>query len=107
MDNERDRDDLDRAGSPTDEEARGFEDEDFEEADDVEDQNVDDEFDPNEEPTKEVGSEGGSPGDTVATRRQGEQVRGSEKSETWSPEQDESKTVERVGDEGQPRRRNP
>lgn len=106
---ERDRDELDRTDSPADDEARGLEDDDFEDADDSEEEDLEDEeqYDADERLTGEVGSEGGSPGETVVTRRRGEQVRGSESSETWSPEQDETSTVERVGDEGQPRKRNP
>jgi len=99
------RDELDR-DQQDDEDARGFEDDDFEEGDeeDVEDE---DDFDANERATGEVGSEGGSPGEKVFTRQRGQQVGGSEATETWNPEQDEVKSVERVGDEGAPRKRNP
>ena len=64
-------------------------------------------YDANERVTQEVGSEGGSPGETVETRRPGEAVTGSEAGETWNPEQDETRNVERVGEEGQPLKRNP
>ena len=89
-----------------DEDTRGFDDEDLEEGDedDLEDE---EEYDADERLTGEVGSEGGSPGETVVTRRRGENIRGSEAGETWSPEQDQSRTVERVGEEGAPKKRNP
>ena len=64
-------------------------------------------YDANEGVTGEVGSEGGSPGETVVVRRRGERVSGSEAGETWSPEQDEATTVDRVGEEGAPKKRNP
>ena len=101
---ERDRDELDR--NRDDEDTRGLEDEDLEEGDE-EDLEDEEEYDADERITGEVGSEGGSPGETVATRKRGEQVRGSEADETWKPEQDEVKTVKRVGDEGAPVKRNP
>ena len=89
-----------------DEDTRGLEDDDFEEGDE---EDIDDEeqFDADERVTREVGSEGGSPGDTVVTRRRGEGVGGSEAGETWSPEQDATRTVERVGEDNAPKRRNP
>jgi hypothetical protein len=90
-----------------DEDTRGFEDEqDLDEGDegDLEDE---EEYDADERLTGEVGSEGGSPGETVVTRRRGETIGGSEAGETWSPEQDDTKTVERVGEEGAPKKRNP
>jgi hypothetical protein len=100
------RDDLDRDAPGADDETRGLEDDDLEEADedDLEDEEQDD---ADERLTGEVGSEGGSPGETVVTRRTAERVGGSEAGETWSPEQDETKNVERVGDDGQPLKRNP
>jgi hypothetical protein len=100
---ERDSDELD----PADDDARGFEDEDDLEEGDEEDLEDEDQYEADEGLTGEVGSEGGSPGETVITRRRGEQVRGSEAGETWNPEQDDTKTVERVGEQGQPRKRNP
>ena len=98
--------DLDRERSNVDEDTRGFEDEELEDTDesDLEDE---EQYEADERLTGEVGSEGGSPGETVVTRRRGEQIKGSEASETWSPEEDKTRSVERVGDEGQPRKRNP
>jgi len=90
-----------------DEDTRGFEDEDFDEEGDEEDVEDEEHYDANERLTGEVGSEGGSPGETVVTRQRGERVGGSEAGETWSPEQDATKTVERVGEENAPKRRNP
>lgn len=100
------RDDLESDPPGTNEETRGLADDEFEDSDeeDVEDE---EQYDANERLTGEVGSEGGSPGETVVTRRRGEAVRGSEAGETWNPEQDETRTVERVGDEGAPKKRNP
>jgi hypothetical protein len=100
------RDDLESNAPDTDEEARGLADDEFEDSDeeDVEDE---EQFEANERLTGEVGSEGGSPGETVVTQRRGEAVRGSEAGETWSPEQNETRNVERVGEEGAPKRRNP
>jgi hypothetical protein len=108
MPNDPDRDELDRTKSPADEE-RGLEDDDFEDLDESEEEDLEDEeqYDADERLTGEVGSEGGSPGETVVTRRRGERIKGSEATETWSPEQDKSRTVERVGEEGQPKKRNP
>jgi hypothetical protein len=100
------RDDLNRDAPPSDEDTRGFGDEDFENSDE-EDLEDEEQYDADERLTGEVGSEGGSPGETVVTRRRGEAVGGSEAGETWNPEQDETKTVERVGEEGAPKRRNP
>ena len=72
---ERDRDELD--GNPqSDEETRGLEDDDFEEGDEEDSEDLDD-----EELTGEVGSEGGSPGDSTTTRRPAEQIRGGEAGE--------------------------
>jgi hypothetical protein len=103
---DQERDDLDR-DLPGDEEGmRGFEDEDAENTDE-EDLEDEEQYDADERPTGEVGSEGGSPGETVVTRRRKEQVKGSEAGETWNPEQTETETVDTVGDEGQPRKRNP
>jgi hypothetical protein len=85
---------------------RGIADEAFEAAGD-EDLEDDEQYDANERLTGEVGSEGGSPGETVVTRRRGQVAHGSEAGETWNPEQDETRNVERVGDEGAPRKRNP
>jgi hypothetical protein len=103
---ERDRDELDR--NEEDDETRGLADDEFEENEgDEEDLEDEEEYDANERITGEVGSEGGSPGDTVVTRRRGEQMRGSEATETTNPEQDDVKTLERVGEDGAPRRRNP
>lgn len=102
---ERDRDELDR--NPLgDEETRGFEDEDSEDTDE-EDLEDEEQSDADEQLTGEVGSEGGSPGETVVTRRRGEQVRGSESGETWNPGEDDVRSVDRVGEEGAPRKRNP
>jgi hypothetical protein len=101
----KERDELDR-DPEADEETRGLEDDDFEEGDEADDVE-DDELDADERLTGEVGSEGGSPGETVVTRRRGERVRGSEAGETWNPEQDRTRSVERLGEEGQPRKRNP
>ncbi len=89
-----------------DEDTRGLEDDDFEEGDE-EDLEDEEQYDADERLTGEVGSEGGSPGETVATRRRGERVGGSEAGETWSPEQDDTKVVERVGENNAPRKRNP
>jgi hypothetical protein len=100
---ERDADDLDR----TDEETRGMEDDDDFEEGDEEDLEDEEQYEADEGLTGEVGSEGGSPGETVVTRRRGEQVRGSEAGETWNPGQEKTKAVERVGEQGQPRKRNP
>jgi hypothetical protein len=100
------RDDLNRDAPPSDEDTRGLGDEDFEDSDE-EDLEDEEQYDADERLTGEVGSEGGSPGETVVTRRRGEAVRGSEAGETWNPEQDDTKTVERVGEEGAPKRRNP
>jgi hypothetical protein len=104
---ENERDDLDRKAPPADEEERGFEEDDDVEDTDEEDLEDEEQYEANERVTGEVGSEGGSPGETVVTRRRGERVKGSEATETWKPEQDETKTVERVGEEGQPLKRNP
>jgi hypothetical protein len=103
---DQERDDLDRDAPVVNEDPRGLEDDEFEEADkeDLEDEEHDD---ADERLTGEVGSEGGSPGETVVTRRRVERVGGSEAGETWSPEQDDTKHVRRVGEEGQPRKRNP
>ena len=98
-------DELDR-DPQADEETRGLEDDDFEEGDEADDL-YDDELDADARLTEEAGSEGGSPGETVVTRRRGERVGGSEAGETWSPEQDRTRSVERLGEEGQPRKRNP
>jgi hypothetical protein len=64
-------------------------------------------YDANERLTGEVGSEGGSPGETVVSRRRGEAVGGSEAGETWNPEQDDTSNVDRVGEDGAPKKRNP
>jgi hypothetical protein len=106
---DQERDDLDRDLPGADEEARGLEDDDFDADDEGDEDDLEDEeqFDADERLTGEVGSEGGSPGETVVTRKRGEQITGSEAGETWSPEQDDTRTVERVGDEDQPRKRNP
>ena len=103
---DQERDDLDRDAPGAVDETRGLEDEDLDEADDeaLEDE---EEYDADERLTGEVGSEGGSPGETVVTRRRSEPVRGSEAGETWSPEHDDATSVDRVGEEGQPRKRNP
>ena len=102
-------DDLDRDLPGVDEETRGLEDDDFEADEEGDEEDLEDEeqFDASERLTGEVGSEGGSPGETVVTRRRGPGVGGSEAAETWNPEQDETRTVERVGEQGQPRKRNP
>ena len=68
MANERDRDDLDRTPPDADEEVRGRQDEEFEDVDEGDEEDLDDEFS-DVRPTGEVGSEGGSPGDRVKTRR--------------------------------------
>jgi len=100
------RPDLDREDN---EDVRGFEDEDFDAEDEGDEADLEDEeqYDADERLTGEVGSEGGSPGEKVFTRRRGEQVRGSEATETWAHDQDRSTTLERTGAEGQPKRRNP
>jgi hypothetical protein len=74
---------------------------------DQEDLKDEEQYDADEDVTGEVGSEGGSPGETVVTRRRGDGVRGSEAGETWSPEQDDTGTVDRVGEDGAPKRRSP
>ena len=106
---EREPDELDRTKSQPDKGARGLEDDDFDAEDEGDEEDIEDEeqYDADERLTGEVGGEGGSPGETVVTRRRGEQVRGSESSETWKPGEDDTKTVERVGEEGQPKKRNP
>jgi hypothetical protein len=99
------REDLDREDPLADEDVRGREDEDFES--DEEDLEDEEELDADERLTGEVGSEGGSPGETVATRRRREHIRGSEAGETWSPDETRSRNIERVGEQGQPRKRTP
>jgi hypothetical protein len=66
-----DRDDLDRDLPLGDEGARGIGDEELEDADDSDEADLDDEdeFAEDEHPTGEVGSEGGSPGNTETVRK--------------------------------------
>lgn len=64
-------------------------------------------YDADENVTGEVGSEGGSPGETVVTRRRAETPRGSEATETVRSDKDRTETIDRVGDENQPLKRNP
>lgn len=104
---DQERDDLDRDAPADGEDVRGSEDDEFEEEGDEDDLEDEEQYDADERLTGEVGSEGGSPGETVVTRRPSEQVRGSEAGETWSPSQDETKAVERVGEDGAPKKRNP
>jgi hypothetical protein len=106
---DQERDDLDPNAPDADEDAVGLEDDDFDADDEGDEDDLEDEdqFDADERLTGEVGSEGGSPGETVTTRRRGEQVTGSEAGQTWNPEQDETRSVERVGEENAPRKRNP
>lgn len=46
------------------------------------------------EPTQDVGSEGGSPGDVEIARRRGHSV-GTEATETWRPWNDDETTIAR------------
>lgn len=102
--------DLDR-DEPDADEGRGIagDEEEFEqdEGEDLEDD--EEQYDSDERVTGEVGSEGGSPGETVTTRRKttGTAARGSEATTTWNPEGTESETVDKVGEDGPPRKRNP
>lgn len=64
-------------------------------------------YEANETVTGEVGSEGGSPGETVRTRERVERPRGSEATETLAPDARRVDTVERVDEDGRPVRRTP
>jgi hypothetical protein len=87
MANDENRDDLDRKTPAAEDETRGFGDDEFEDTDEGDEEDLEDEetFDETERITGEVGSEGGSPGDRVTTRRPNEVTRGSEATETGRP----------------------
>ena len=106
---DQERDDLDPEAGGADDEVRGLEDDDLDADLEGDEEDLDDEeqYDADERLTGEVGSEGGSPGETVVTRRRGQAVGGSEAGETWSPEQDDTSAVHRVGEEDAPKKRNP
>jgi hypothetical protein len=88
MANDENRDDLDRNAPTSEDEVRGSNDDEFEDADEGDEEDLEDEdtFDETERITGEVGSEGGSPGDRVTTRRPSEVTRGSEATETTGEE---------------------
>ncbi len=62
--------DLDRDEPDTGEDVRGIGDEDFDEEEDAEDLEDDEQLEADERLTGEIGSEGGSPGEAVRTRRE-------------------------------------
>lgn len=65
-------------------------------------------YDADEQLTGEVGSEGGSPGETVVVRSGAKRVaRGSEATETAPRDRGNSETAARLGEQGQPLKRNP
>jgi hypothetical protein len=78
MANDPNRDDLERDQPDQAENVRGMEDEDFEEAEDDGDLEDEDELEENIRNTGEVGSEGGSPGNTVRSRRPNAEIEGDE-----------------------------
>ncbi len=81
-----------------------------EEGDELEgDDELDDDVEgADDEPTGEIGSEGGSPGDSVGvTRSRVGSTRGSEATETWSPDQDDTTATPRTDDTDRSRRRTP
>jgi hypothetical protein len=84
MANDQNRDDLDRNPKNVEDEVRGSDEDEFDDTDEGDEEDLEDEdtFDETERITGEVGSEGGSPGDRVKTRRPGEVTRGSEATET-------------------------
>ena len=112
MAKERDRDELDRDAPRTEDDPRGLqEDDELEDIEETDEENLGDEeqYDADEQLTGEVGSEGGSPGETVRTRSRaaGEEIRGSEATETVNQEERRASNVERLGEEDQPAKRNP
>lgn len=79
------RDDLDRSEPDAGEDVRGIADgEEFEEDDDAGDLDDEEQLEADQQLTREVGSEGGSPGEEVSTRREktGSPLRGSEATTT-------------------------
>lgn len=84
----RERDELDRTRSETDEDIRDREEDEFEDAEETDEEDLEDvEAFEDDRLTGEVGSEGGSPGERVRTRKEGERLRGSEATETAEEEE--------------------
>jgi hypothetical protein len=108
-----DRDDLDRTDAADDTEldaedevgAGDEEDDEFEELDEEEDS---DEKMRGVGQTDEVGSEGGSPGDSMGTRRfDAGGANGTEASETWQEDGADREFLDQTDDRGVPVRRSP